>query len=112
MYSSAVVIGRVVEAFEDHGAKFLVVRSKDTAKFQGHVACRFYGEAGKWADRAANGDLVRIDGEPSSRNAKGRWFTEFNARYLEVLTAPAASAPAAAASPGGTPPGSDDDIPF
>jgi hypothetical protein len=108
MYSSAVVIGRVVEAFEDHGAKFLVVHTKDTPKFQGHVACRFYGDAGKWADRAANGDLVRIDGEPSSRNAKGRWYTEFNARYLEVLTPPAAKA----AADDNAPAGDDSSIPF
>jgi hypothetical protein len=111
MYAMAVVIGTVVEAFEDHGAKFLVVLSKDTAKWKGHVACRFYGEAGKWAAKAQNGDLVKIDGEPSSRKHKDRWFTEFNARYLEVLrTTGSAAAPEQQPSlPAG---GDEDGIPF
>lgn len=111
MHSSALVIGYVVEAFEEtfngKTSKSLVVETRNTEKWKDFTVCRFSGEAGKYAEKAKNGDLVEVVGSPRSRNSNGRWYTNFEARYLEVKTL---VPPAQQSLPDAAP--SDGDLPF
>ena|SRR5687767_5553383 len=85
--SKLTVIGTVVEAYEDRGAKFLVLQTSD-GKWKDHAVCRFYGDkAAPYAEKAQQGDLVMVEGNFRSVKAKDRWFSEFNARFLQVLQA-------------------------
>jgi len=84
MISMGTVIGRATATYEDRGALYVVVQWKDTGKFKGHVSCRFYGDAKKYAEKASHGDLVIVQGEVASREHNGKWYTDFNGRYLQV----------------------------
>lgn len=84
MLNQVVLVGRAVATFEERGALYIVVVTKDSPKFKQQVACRFWGEAKKYGEKASADDLVIVHGEVTSRESKGRWYTELNARYLQV----------------------------
>ena len=84
MLNMCTIVGRAVATYEDRGALFVVVETKNTGKFVQRVSCRFYGDAKKYAEKASHNDLVIVHGEVSSREHKGKWYTEVSGRYLQV----------------------------
>jgi hypothetical protein len=119
MINIAIVVGTVVEAFEERGATFVVLKIASGSKQSGGsweelVACRFWGDAVKYAQKCEAGALVRVDGSIKSRKGdKGGWFTGFEARFASVIApstavAPKATSKAAEAAAHGY----DSDVPF
>ena len=119
MINTGLVVGRVTEVADDRDAVIVVVKtgggtSRAGKAWEEFAACRFYGDAKKWANGLAPGDLVKVDGSVKSRKSdKGGWFSSFEARYLQKMEVPGAAkhTRTTAAAP---PPPSDDDsnLPF
>ena len=115
MINTGLVVGRVTEVADDRDAVIVVVKTgggvaRGSGKaWEEFAACRFYGDAKKWANGLAPGDLVKVDGSVKSRKSdKGGWFSSFEARYLQKMEVPGAAKHTRVSAPK---PADDDDFP-
>ena len=73
------------------------------------VAARCWGKVAEFARKVQPGSRVYVEGRTQSREYNGRWYTDFNVRFVEIEEA--CDAPKADTNPPAPPP-SEDDIPF
>lgn len=114
MVNMTLIIGRVVktytEVFNSNETITVVVKtgggiSQSGKAWEQHAACRFWGDAKKYAspENTVPGTLVKIDASTPSREGgeKKIWFSNIQSRFLTVLDKPrAAPVSSAAAAPG------------
>lgn len=119
MVNALLILGQVVGFYDDKGARVVVVKTGERngqgKTYEDKAACRFYGKAIEHANKASEGDWVKVDAKVTSRQSeRGGWFSTIEARYLEVVTVTGAkTSPSRPGKP--APPRDDDDgsnLPF
>ena len=88
MHNEATVLGYVADIITDDKATLLVIEDRTGDKVRSSVARCWSDKSKAAASEIKVGSLVKVSGYISSnKSTQGRWFSEFSASFIKVLSA-------------------------